>query len=155
MTGFFHIKFAFTCNISLVWWKIFLLELKALNIYYRQSNGYQKFKKRICHVNVTNEKHLSKTISQWKFDYGLFTISSRIIAACDFAPSSFKLKSRILPLLTNTYPNLKSTCHTKLKFFLWTKLLDNLLFAKYLTSIAAHLTTPMQLLYKTLFLWTG
>ena len=34
----------------------------------------------------------------------------------------------------NTYPNLKTTCHIKLKFFLWTKLLENLLLAKYLTA---------------------
>ena len=31
-------------------------------------------------------------------------------------------------------PNLKTTCHIKLKFFLWTKLLKNLLLAKYLTA---------------------
>ena len=39
----------------------------------------------------------------------------------------------------NTYPNLKTTCHIKLKFFLWTKLLENLLLAKYLISLAATL----------------
>ena len=39
----------------------------------------------------------------------------------------------------NTYPNLKTTCHIKLKFFLWTKLLENLLLAKYLISV----TTPL------------
>ena len=32
----------------------------------------------------------------------------------------------------NTYRNLKTTCHIKLKYFLWTKLLENSLFAKYL-----------------------
>ena len=40
----------------------------------------------------------------------------------------------------NTYPNLKTTCHIKLKFFFWTKLLENLLLAKYLISVAAPLT---------------
>ena len=39
----------------------------------------------------------------------------------------------------NTYPNLKITCHIKLKFFLWTKLLENLLIAKYLISLTASL----------------
>ena len=39
----------------------------------------------------------------------------------------------------NTYPNLKTTCHIKLKFFLWTKLLENLLLAKYVISAAAPL----------------
>ena len=37
----------------------------------------------------------------------------------------------------NTHPNLKITCHMKLKFFLWTKLLENLLLGKYLISVAA------------------
>ena len=39
----------------------------------------------------------------------------------------------------NTYPNLKTTCLIKLRFFLWTKLLENLLLAKYLISVAAPL----------------
>ena len=39
----------------------------------------------------------------------------------------------------NTYPNLKYTCHIKLTFFLWTKLLENLLLAKYLISVTAPL----------------
>ena len=30
----------------------------------------------------------------------------------------------------NRYPNLKTTCHIKLKFFLWTKLLESLLLTK-------------------------
>ena len=41
----------------------------------------------------------------------------------------------------NTYPTLKTTCHITLKFFLWTKLLENLLLAKYLISVAAPLTS--------------
>ena len=39
----------------------------------------------------------------------------------------------------NKYPNLKTTCHIKLTFFLWTKPLENLLHAKYLISVAAAL----------------
>ena len=39
----------------------------------------------------------------------------------------------------NTYPNLKTTCHIKLKFFLWTKLKENLLLAKYIISVTAPL----------------
>ena len=40
----------------------------------------------------------------------------------------------------STYPNLKTTCHIKLKLFLLTKLLENLLLAKYLISVAAPLS---------------
>ena len=39
----------------------------------------------------------------------------------------------------NTYPNLKTASHIKLKFFLWTKLHENLLLARYLISVAAPL----------------
>ena len=40
----------------------------------------------------------------------------------------------------NIYPNLKTIGHIKLKFFWWIKLLENLLLAKYLISVAAPLT---------------
>ena len=33
------------------------------------------------------------------------------------------------------YPNLKTTCHIKLKFFLWTKLIEKLLVAKPIISV--------------------
>ena len=39
----------------------------------------------------------------------------------------------------NSYPNLKTIYHIKQKFFLWTKLLESLLLAKYLISVAATL----------------
>ena len=39
----------------------------------------------------------------------------------------------------NMYPNLKIMCCIKLKFFLWSKLLENLLLAKYITSVAVPL----------------
>ena len=39
----------------------------------------------------------------------------------------------------NAFSNYETTCHIKLKFSLWTKLLENLLPAKYLISVAATL----------------
>ena len=39
----------------------------------------------------------------------------------------------------NKYPNFNTTCHIKLRFFLWTKLPKNLLLAKYLVSVAVVL----------------
>ena len=39
----------------------------------------------------------------------------------------------------NTYPNLKPTKHGKVKLFLWTKLLENLLLAIYIISAAVPL----------------
>ena len=39
-------------------------------------------------------------ISQWEFDYGLFTNLPRIIVSHYFSPSSFKVRRDILPLLT-------------------------------------------------------
>ena len=100
-----------------------------------------------CFKFLTNENHFPKTISQWKFDYGLFTNLLTIIVACDFSPSSLKLKRGILPLLTKWYCNFKTTCHINLKFLLWTKLLENLLLTKYLISLAAPL-----LIFLTIFL---
>ena len=42
----------------------------------------------------------------------------------------------------NMYPNLKTTCDINLIFFLWTKLMENLLLAKYLMSVTAPLILP-------------
>ena len=47
----------------------------------------------------------------------------------------------------NMYPNSKNTCHIKLKFFWWTKLLENLLLPKYLTSVTAPLMNGFSRIY--------
>ena len=85
---------------------------------------------------MTNEKHFPKTINQWEFDYGLFTNLPRILVARDFSSNSEEV-----PYLSwqNTYPSLKATCLIMLKFSLWTKLLENVLLAKHLISVAAPL----------------
>ena len=61
-----------------------------------------------------------------------------MIVAYDFSLTSFKFKRSILPLLTNTRPNLKTIFHIKLKFLLRTKPLENLLLAKYLFAAALN-----------------
>ena len=45
-------------------------------------------------------ENIFRKLTQWEFDYGLFINLPRIIVACDFSPSAFKLKGGILPLLT-------------------------------------------------------
>ena len=71
---------------------------------------------------------------------GLFTNLPRVIVAWEFSPSSFKLKKEASYLpWQNKYPNLKTTCHVKLKFSLRAKLPENLILAKYLISITAGL----------------
>ena len=59
-----------------------------------------------------------------------------------------------LPYLSwqNMYPNLKTSSHIKPKFFLWTKLLENLLHAKYLTSVAATLNIYYVYIWAIVFL---
>ena len=84
------------------------------------------FMKRMCHVNkglyfLTYENHSPKTISQQRLDYGLFKKSPKIIIA----------RKGIRNLFLNKINNLKTNCHIKSKSFLWTKLLEKLLPAKY------------------------
>ena len=88
--------------------------------------------------NMSCERALD--FDQWK------TVNESAIFAC------LQIYLELLSLVTflrfhsrgilpwqNTYPNLKTTCHIKLKFFVWTKLPENLLFAKYFISVAAPL----------------
>ena len=118
-------------------------KLQTINIYTRVDRKKIKNPRKECHKNafsiLTNEKHFPKIISQWELNYGLFTNLPRIIVACDFSTSSFKLERGILLYWKNGYPNLKTTCHIRLKFFLWTKLLESLLLAKYIISAAVTL----------------
>ena len=90
-------------------------------------------------------QYFPKTVSQWEFDYGLFTNLPRIIVACDFSPSSFKLRRGVLPLLAK-YASLKTTCHNKLKFFLRTELLEILPLAKHVRSVTATLMFIVQII---------
>ena len=73
----------------------YLLELLK-----RRSKVQEKNMPCECALNLTNEKHFPKSISQYKFYYGLFTNLPRIIVTYDFSPSSFKLKRGILHPLT-------------------------------------------------------
>ena len=50
----------------------------------------------------------------------------------------------------NTYLNFKTACHIKLKFFLWTTLLENLLLVNYLISVPATLNIIKSLISKAL-----
>ena len=54
-----------------------------------------------CHVNalktLTNENHFPKNTSQQDFGYGFLAKLPSLIVVRDFSPSSFKLKTGILP----------------------------------------------------------
>ena len=79
----------------------------------------------------------------------LYANGSLIMACLQIYPQSLSLatflrvhsNSKELSYLSwqNKYPNLEISCHIKLIYFFWTKLLDNLLHAKYVISVAATL----------------
>ena len=54
----------------------------------------------------------------------------------------------------NTYPNLKTTCFIKLKFLSWTKLLENLLLARYLYGCCCAFNSSDSKIYIVKFLFT-
>ena len=88
---------------------------------------------------MTTEKHFPKTISQWEFDYGLFTNLSTILVTCNFFPSSFTLRRGILPLLTKYQSLLENYMSYYSKIFLVNETPRELTLAKYLISVAANL----------------
>ena len=88
---------------------------KYLELIKRRSKVQEKNMSCECGLNFDQWKTFSENSKPMRV-YGLFTNLPRIIVACDFSQSSFKLRRGILPLLTNTYPNLKTTCRIKLKF---------------------------------------
>ena len=81
---------------------------------------------------LTNEKHFPKIIrkANQSLNMAWLQIYRKLLSFATFLRG-------ILP--QNKYPNLKTTCHIKLNFFLWIKRLDNFLRAKYLISVAVPL----------------
>ena len=81
--------------------------------------------------NMPCERALNS--DQWKpfsGNYKLMRIWSWLVYKCLLSLAAFlrvHLNSKEVSYLSwqNPYPNLKTTCHIKLKFFLWAKLLEN------------------------------
>ena len=118
-------------------------KLQLLKIYCKSKED-QKFKKRIHHVrshtyalNFDQWKMLSekyKPVRVW-----FWQIYREKLSLVTFVGVHSNSKEVSYLFWQNTYPNLKTTGHIKLKFFLWTKLQENLLLVKYLISAAARL----------------
>ena len=106
---------------------------------------YQKFMKRVCRErdltfeqwNIFHENYKLKTVWLWL----LYKITENICHSRLF-PKFTQTKKEVSYLpWQNMCSNLKIPCHIKQKSFLWTKLLDKLLLAKYLISVAATVPT--------------
>ena len=122
------LEFVFLYTISFMWWEPELIK--------RRSEVQKNMScKRAFHFD------------QWK----TFSKNYRSVRVClwlvyKFTENCCRLRLfsefilRVHPTsLQNKYPNLKTTCNMKLIFFLWTKLLENLHFARYLISVTATL----------------
>ena len=149
-TGFFNI------NIREVhdWFPMKFILTHNISLNKRRSKVQEK--------NMTCERAF--TFDQWEFDYGLFTkffenyCRSRLFS--EFIQTQKRYPTSLDKIRQNL--NLKTTCHTVLRFFLRTKLLEKLLHAKYLISVAAPLSItnfiinlyPLLLLFKPNRSWS-
>ena len=112
---------------------------KYLELIKRRSKVQQKNMSCDCALNFDQWKAFSenyKPMRVWLWLVYKFT-ENYSLAAFLWIHSNSKEVSYLS--WQNTYPNLKTTSHIKLKFFLWTKLMENLLLAKYLISVTAPL----------------
>ena len=125
-------KFVFTDNISLVWWEINSRQKKIKNSR-KEYVMWTRFKfwpmKNIFRKQYANESFIMACLQIYQELLSLATFLRVHLNSEKVSHLSWQ----------STYPKLKTTRHIKLKFFLWTKLLENLLLAKYLISVAAPL----------------
>ena len=123
-------KFIFTYNIS---WEI-NSKHQILELIKRRSRAQEK--------NVSCEHALN--FVQWKTNDSLNMACLQIYRECLLLATFLRVhwKSKEVSYLSwqNMYPNFEATYYIKLKFFLLTKLVENLLFAKYLISVTALVT---------------
>ena len=94
-----------------------------------------KRRSKVQEKNVSCERALN--FDQWKIfseNYKpmrvwlwlVYKIYRELLSLATFLPAHSNSKEVSYLSWPNTYPNLKTTCHIRLKFFLWTKLLENL-----------------------------
>ena len=99
-----------------------------------------KRRSKIQEINMSCERVLN--FDQWKtFSENYNPIRVRLWLVYKFTENYCGSRFLEVSYLSwqNTYPNFETTRHVKLKLFLWTQLLKNLLLAKYLRSVAAPL----------------
>ena len=129
-------KFIFTYTIS-------------LELFKRRS----KVQKKECHeraLNFGQWKTFSENYKPMRVWLSLvYKICHKLLSLATFLPIHSNSKEVSYHPEQNLYPNLKTICHIKSKFFLWTKLLENFLFAKYFMSVAAPLRCHLQYVGKT------
>ena len=122
-------KFVFTPNISLVWSEINSKQ-KKIKSSWKEYAIWSCFKflpmKNIFRKLKTNERLIMACLQIYR----------ELLSIATFLRVHSNSKEVFYLSWQNTYHNLK-TCHIKLKLFLWTKLLQNLLLVKYPTSLAA------------------
>ena len=88
-------------------------------------------------LNFDQWKHFPKTISRWEFWLWLAHRFTENYYPSRLFSEFIQTQEVSYVSCQNTYPNSKTTCHNKLQFFLWTKLLENLTLAKYLIYFTA------------------
>ena len=136
----FHLEFIFRYNISVMWWEMNFKQListwdnqKKLKCSRKECVMWPWFKfwpmKNIFRKLLTNE---SLTMASLQIYRKLLSLATFLRVHSNSEEASYLSWQ-------NTYPNLETTCHIKLKFFLWTKLLADLLLSKYIISVAVPL----------------
>ena len=131
------------------------MELRILFLWCSEkSNFKQKVSTRVDQNNVENSRKKYVTWTCFKF-WPVIDIFRKLEANKSLIMSSLQITKNKLSFGTlhrvnsntrevftswlNKYSKLKTSCHMKPKYFLWTKLLENLLLAKYFTFVAATL----------------
>ena len=134
----------------------FFRELRSkLQTHLKLIKRRSKVQEKNSHVNVlwilTNESIFRKLYANDSLIMACLQIYRELLWLVTFLRVYLNSKEISYLPWQNTYPNLKTTCHIKLKFFLRTKVIENLLLAKYLISV----TVPLKLLsYSILhYLW--
>ena len=91
-------------------------------------------------LNFDQEKYFPKTLSNERLIMSCLQIYRELLSFTIFLRVHSNSEEVSYLFWQNTYSNLKTTCRIQLKFFLWTKLLENSFLAKYLISVTAPLT---------------
>ena len=139
----FPLEIVFRCNISVIWWEI--NSKQPISTWVNQKKIKSSTKERGCSrscergLNFDQWKTISENYKPMSLIIICLQICRELLSLATFLRVHSNSEKVSYLSWRNTYPNFKTTCHIKLNFFLWTKLLEGLLLAKYLISVAASL----------------
>ena len=142
LSFYFMIGFLWGWHLHKYFFDVVRNKLETINIYTRvDKNSRNEYVIRTCFRFWPIKNIFRKLWANESLIMACVQIYRELFSLATFLRVHSNSKEMFYLYWQNRCPNLKTTCHIKLKPFFWTKLLESILLQKYLISVAVTLTS--------------